>query len=173
MKKFLILFLTLLVTTGTCLAHTPLGKWEKRELKVYIEENRNAYLMKKAFGSWESSTNKLFEFEYVNKEEDADIAVLFVDTCNETVEKAVGLTYPYTDMNGRFMKAKIEIAKYPEKGKLKLQNIDLAKIMKHEIGHALGLGHVDIPYSIMNPTVDKCLDITKEDIKLIKELYPQ
>ena len=171
MKKFLVLFFTILITTGNCLAHTPLGKWENRELKIYIEENRNAYLMKKAFGNWETSTNKLFEFEYVDKEEDADIAVKFVDTCNETAEHAVGLTYPYTDPNGKFLKAKIEIAKYPEKGQMKIQNIMLLKIMRHEIGHALGLGHVDTPYSIMNPTVDKCLDITKDDIKLIKELY--
>ncbi len=172
MKRVLITFLILIICTGAAFAHEALGKWNKRELNVYIENNRNSYLMKKAFGDWETATNKAIRFEFIENPSDADITVYFVDKCSEFAEHAVGLTYPDIDKNGNFRHAKIEIAKYPDEGKIKLSNLDLTKIMRHEIGHSIGLEHTNIPYSIMNPTIDRVLNITKDDIKIFKEIYP-
>lgn len=172
MKKLLAIFFMLLICSIATFAHDALGKWNKRELNVYIENNRNSYLMKKAFGDWESATNKAFRFEFIEDPSDADIVVHFVDKIPaEYAEKTVGLTYPNVDENGIFISARIEIAKYPEEGAIKLSNLDLTKIMRHEIGHALGLNHTNIPYSIMNPTIDKGLNITKDDIRIFKEIY--
>ena len=171
MKKLLVLLFALMFTASNALAVEMIGKWTKDDINVYIEENRNAYLMEKAFGDWESATNKRLTFEFVDEQEDADIVVLFVEKCSDKAEHAVGLTYPVVDHNGHFVSAKIEIAKFADKSTIKLSNLDLTKIMRHEVGHALGLEHTNIPYSIMNPTIDKCLNIGKEDIKIFKEIY--
>ncbi len=173
MKKILTVFILLVVSSCAVFAHDALGKWNKNELNVYIENNRNAYLMKKAFGDWELATNKAITFKFVEDAADADIVVNFVDKCSDVAENAIGLTYPNVDFNGIFRSARIEIAKYPENGKIKLSNLDLTKTMRHEIGHALGLNHTNIPYSIMNPTIDKGLNITKDDVKIFKRIYSE
>ncbi len=171
MKKFLLIILTLLITASSALSAEKLGVWKNMPISVYIEDNRNSYLMKRCFGDWESSSNKLVRFKYITNEEDADIVVKFVDSVSETAEHAVGLTYPYTNPKGEFFHARIEIAKYSDISTIKLSNFELVKIMRHEIGHALGLPHTNIPYAIMNPTTDKGLNITKDDLKALKEIY--
>lgn len=171
MKKTLLTLLTLLILSTTAQAVEKIGSWQKMPIKVYIEDNRNAYLMKRAFGDWESDSNKTVEFEYVDNENEADILVLFTEKVSDFSKQAVGLTHSQVDNNKNYVKAVIEIAKFAEGSKIKLSNLELTKIMRHEIGHALGLPHTNEPYSIMNPTTDKVLKITKYDIKTLKEIY--
>lgn len=171
MKKILLTILTLFIFTNLAQAVEKIGTWENMPINVYIENNQNAYLMKKAFGDWESASNKLVEFEFTDNETEADIIVKFVDSVADKSEFAVGLTYPYVKPDGHFFKAKIEIAKYAETSTIKLSNLELTKIMRHEIGHAIGLEHTNEPYAIMNPTTDRCLNISKHDIKVLKEIY--
>ncbi len=173
MKNLMLTILILLTFINPALAVEKIGVWKKMPINVYIEENRNAYLMKRAFGDWESASNKTVEFEYIDDPAKADILVKFVDKVSDKAEHAVGLTYPYVDNQGYFIFAKIEIAKYSDRQTIKLSNLDLTKIMRHEIGHALGLEHTNEPYAIMNPTTDKCLNITKSDIKTLKAIYNQ
>lgn len=48
-------------------------------------------------------------------------------------------------------------------------------IWAHELGHALGLGHVDDPDSVMFPRVhwDAKLNLTADDIQTLYEIYPE
>ncbi len=171
MKKILLLICVMIFSANMALAVDKLGKWSSMPIKVYIEEDRNAYLAKKAFGDWESESKKLVSFTYVDSEEEADIKLKFVEKTYEDHESSVGLTYPMVDDKGYFRSAIIEIAKYTEHQNIKLSNFMLTKILRHEIGHALGLVHSDVPYSIMNTTTNKCLDITKEDLKTLQAIY--
>ncbi len=173
MKKFLLTLFALLMITNYAYSAEGMGRWKEMPITVYIEENRNAYLMKRAFGDWESATNKTVEFEFIENEQEADIVVKFMDKVSDKAERAVGLTYPNIDADGYFVHARIEIAKFSDLSTIKLSNLDLTKIMRHEIGHAIGLLHTNEPYAIMNPTTAKCLNITKYDVKVLKEIYNQ
>ena len=171
MKKALILLLAFILISGPALAVEKIGVWKEMPISVYIEKSRRDYLMKKAFGDWESASNKLVEFEYVDDPEEAQIVVTFADKVSDVSDKAVGLTYPYVGKDGYFVGAKIVIAKYSDVQTTKMTNHQLMKIMRHEIGHAIGLNHTTSPNSIMNATTNKCLDISKDDIKLLRTIY--
>ena len=173
MRKILLIFAILFITSNAAFAVEMIGRWREMPIRVYIEENRRDYLMERAFRDWESATNRTVEFEFTDNESEADIVVKFIDKVSDKAENAVGLTYPFVNKEGYFMHALIEIAKYSEHQKIKMSNHTLMKIMRHEIGHAIGLEHTNSPNSIMNPTTDKCLDISKYDIKVLKEIYNQ
>ena len=171
MKKTLILLLAFILISAPAFAIDKIGVWKEMPISVYIEKNRRDYLMKKAFGDWESASNKTVEFEYVDTPEDAQIVVTFADKVSDVSENAVGLTYPAVGKDGYFRSARIVIAKYSDTQTIKMTNHQLMKIMRHEIGHAIGLNHTTSPNSIMNATTNKCLDITKDDIKLLRTIY--
>lgn len=169
MKKLLTVLFILALTGASAIA-SPIGKWDHMPIKVYIEDNKNTYLMKKAFTAWEQSSNKLVRFEYINSPENADIPVYFVEKV-EHGEHAVGLTTSQVKPDGTFIKAKIDIAKFSDLNTIKLSNFELLKIMKHEVGHAIGLPHSSNPNGIMNPTTNKVLDISKDDIRDLQAIY--
>lgn len=168
MKKFLILFTTIVFTITTAIAQ-PIGKWKNMPINVYIEDNSNAYLMKRSFGDWEQASNKVVRFNYVKSQDKADIIVKWVEKYNDS--SAVGKTYPFVDREGYFLGALIEIAKYTNSQTLKMTNNELVKIMRHEIGHAIGLPHTSNPNGIMNPTTDRVLSITRDDLRDLREIY--
>ena len=67
MKKILLFLLAFILISGPALAVEKIGVWKKMPINVYIEKSRRDYLMKKAFGDWESASNKTVEFEFVDK----------------------------------------------------------------------------------------------------------
>lgn len=163
MKKFII---TLLIVTLTALSAFAAPKWEKTDFNVYIKENPKTYVMKKAFGRWQSITNGLVRFKYVSGENDADITVEFVENLPGM---AVGLcTNTYSD--GTIKKSKLKLARQ-NKFKALLTDDEYYRIMLHEIGHAFGLGHSTKLNSIMRTNTMEITNISLDDRKDLEELY--
>jgi hypothetical protein len=50
-------------------------------------------------------------------------------------------------------------------------SVDLYSVTLHELGHALGLGHSDVPGSVMYPYYRRATTLTTEDVQAILGLY--
>jgi hypothetical protein len=54
---------------------------------------------------------------------------------------------------------------------LTVRSVDLYSVTLHELGHALGLGHSDVPGSVMYPYYRRATSLTAEDSQAILTLY--
>ena len=116
-----------------------------------------------AFSEWEK---KLYfiEFKIVKDNDGADIKIKF----KKGNGNQGGRAEIYFEQDGFIDYVKISLSK--TSNGTELNQTILEHIIKHEIGHALGLGHSQFPQSIMYPIVDEVvMEISRCEIDAVKD----
>ena len=120
-------------------------------------------ITRSAFSEWEK---KLYfiEFKIVKDNDGADIKIKF----KKGNGNQGGRAEIYFEQDGFIDYVKISLSK--TSNGTELNQTMLEHIIKHEIGHALGLGHSQFPQSIMYPIVDEAvMEISRCEIDAIKD----
>ena len=99
MKKLFLLLILLFVFVSPIFAYE-LPRWQFFPVKVYVQDNPRAYLVKEAFSEWEARTN-IAKFFYVETEKKIPkIIVKFAENNEFGIGnehgKAVGVTHSFT-----------------------------------------------------------------------------
>ena len=109
-----------------------------------------AKIVKLAINDWEKALGGV-EFKYVKDDSDADIEIEF----KKGKGKKVGKTVTFFDHLGFIDQVDISISK--KSYGFTLDKRTLEHVAKHEIGHALGLGHAKFKNTLMSANVDEVI----------------
>ena len=120
-------------------------------------------IVNSAFSEWEKNLNNI-QFKNIKNNNDADIEIKLENENTDQGGKAV----IYFDKRGFIENVEISVSK--SSNGLKLNRTIIEHITKHEIGHALGLGHSQFPNSLMSPTVNETVkQISACEIDAVKD----
>jgi hypothetical protein len=121
-------------------------------------------IVNSAFSEWEKNLNNI-QFKNIKNNKDANIEIKLE---NEVTDQEGGKAVIYFDKRGFIDNVEISVSK--SSNGLKLDGIIEEHITKHEIGHALGLGHSQFPNSLMSPTVNETIkQISACEIDAVKD----
>jgi matrixin len=106
-------------------------------------------IVSSAFSEWEKNLNNI-QFKNIKEDKHADIEIKFK---KENTNQRGGQAVIYFDNKGFIDNVKVSISKILNE--VSLTQTILEIITKHEICHALGLGHSQFPNTLMYPVVDE------------------
>jgi hypothetical protein len=122
-------------------------------------------IVESAFSEWEQNLNNI-HFKKVNDDKTkADIEIVLED---DWMDEQGGEAIIFFGKKGFIDNVEISISKF--NNGIELNKNILKHIAKHEIGHALGLGHSQFPNSIMSPIVNETIKhISSCEIDAVKD----
>jgi hypothetical protein len=158
--------------------HGMLVRWpDRREqgLRVWVQSMTNvrdwdlryAQMARDAFADWNG--NLPVRFDFVLDSSTSEVQVVWIEQFAPQFGRRVGTTNRTNDQNGWIVSAQIVVAVHDSTGRT-IQPSDLAGIVRHEAGHALGLGHSKDPKTKMYP-IEMVNDISEPDRATLKLLY--
>ena len=135
-----------------------LYRWPERlsnALRVYIEPTsaiagfdvRYPEMARTVFGEWSQAGFPL-TFTFIYDSASADITIRWVDRFAPDEGQRIGVTERVQTSTFQIAKAHVAIANHDSIGRA-LAVMAVGGIIRHEIGHALGLNHANDPTSVM------------------------
>jgi hypothetical protein len=122
-------------------------------------------LVREAFEAW-AATGIPMRFTFVRDSSDVDVRVRFVPSFADGIS---GRTVWSRDANSWLVSGEIDLSLRHPRGDA-VSRAQLQAIALHEIGHLLGLDHVDDPEHIMAPRV-RARTLSDGDIATVRLLY--
>jgi hypothetical protein len=141
--------------------------WVQSMSTVQNWDLRYAQMARDAFSEWSDGLPARLDF--VLDSASADVQIVWVELFPPEAGQRIGVTKRTNDKSGWLVSAEISIAVHDSAGTT-IPPSDLAAIVRHEAGHALGLGHSKDPHTKMFP-VEMTRDITPADRATLRLLY--
>jgi predicted Zn-dependent protease len=164
--------------------------WRQTTLRVYTSHPQYKTLIEQAFARWQGALQDThpLNLHWVNTPHDAHLSIEFVDAIDLPIQAnapphrrgfIAGLSTPHTYSEQGLQHVRMQCALF-NRGGLPQKNDVLARVLLHEMGHALGLwGHSTNPYDVMHasfvhsiaPEADPQFALQNGDVRLIQGVY--
>jgi matrixin len=151
-------------------------RWPERRInaiRVWVSSGKNlpgwsesfADMARSVFGEWGAAGSPL-RFDFVLDSVSSDIQVKWINSFGTS---RIGSATRLIDQHSWIVGAEIDIAVHDSAGRT-FSPIELTGIARHEVGHALGLGHSQDRRTLMFPE-ETMYDITPLDLATLRLIY--